>query len=500
MMSLRLSQQEAAKELLWRRQARSSLSEFSSAVSPEEPPAQHHDLLCEKCDEILDGTLKRLMVFMPPGSAKSTYGSVRFPAYFLGKTEKKGVICASYGERLASSFGRKVRNLVKSREYQRIFPETDLSEDSKAKGEWETGDGGFYYAVGVGGGVTGRRADLAIIDDPIKGRKEADSELIRDNTWDWYKTDLRTRLKPNGAIVYILTRWHEDDPVGRILPDDWDGDSGWVKAKDGEDWFVICLPAEAKQNDVLGRKEGDWLWPEYFPTEHWEQERKTQSARDWGSLFQQTPSPDEGTFFKREWFESNRFHLDKAPSCTKYLSSDFAVTKDDGDYTEFGAFGVDACDDLYLLDWWYGQESSDVWIEAELDLIEAHSPLAVLGETGVIKRSIEPQLNKRSRERRVYANFEWITRNTDKAAMARGFQARASMGKVKIPYTSWGDRLINQLCAFPSGKHDDAVDVCALIGLYLDETVGPRKQEQERVARRDDYGDEDYGDDSWKVA
>jgi len=435
------------------------------------------------------------MIFMPPGSAKSTYASVRGPAYYLGKTQDRGVICASYGERLASSFGRKVRNLVKSGEYQRIFPGVELTEDSKAKGEWETKTGGFYYAVGVGGGVTGRRADLAIIDDPIKGRKDADSELVRETTWDWYKTDLRTRLKPNGAIIFILTRWHEDDPVGRILPEDWGGESGWVEARDGEQWYVICLPAEARENDILGRDTGEWLWPEWFAPAHWQQEKRTQSPRDWGALYQQTPTPDEGTLFKREWFK--RFRLGDEPSCTKYLSSDFAVTEDDGDFTELGIWGADAADDLYALDWWYGQATSDVWIEALLDLAAQHEPSAFLGESGVIRRAIEPQLNKRSRERRVYLYQQWITRNQDKVAMARGFQARASMGKVYIPYGDWGDRLINQLCSFPAGRHDDAVDNCALIGLYLDRTSAPAKEQNEHKPETDAWGRRMASDNDW---
>lgn len=491
-------QQEAARELLWRRAARKSFTGFCEAIAPDEPPAEHHKLICEAFDDVVEGKKKRIMIFMPPGSAKSTYATVRGPAYYLGRTEKKGVICASYADQLASSFGRKVRNLLKTQEYQRVFPGVQLSEDSKAKGEWETQTGGFYYAAGVGGGVTGRRADLAIIDDPIKGRKDADSETIRNSTWEWYKTDLRTRLKPNGAIIFILTRWHEDDPVGRILPESWKGESGWVKARDGEDWYVICLPAQARKNDILNRDEGEWLWPEWFTPDHWEQERRVQSSRDWNALYQQTPTPDEGSLFKREWFK--RFHLGDEPSCHKYLSSDYAVTKDDGDYTELGIWGTDAADDLYALDWWYGQETSDVWIESALDLINKHKPLAALGETGVIRRAIEPQLNKRSRERKVYFRQQWITRTGDKVAMARPFQARASMGKVYIPYGEWGDRLINQLCAFPAGTYDDAVDNAALIGLYLDETHGPSVPEKEKTRQRDSYGLDDDEDSNWKAA
>lgn len=444
------------------------------------------------------------MVLMPPGSAKSTYATVRFPAYFLGQMVDKGVITASYNERLATRFGRKVRNLIRSREYQRIFPRTTLAEDSQAKGEWETSEEGFYFATGIGGGVTGRRADLAVIDDPIKGRKEADSELIRDNAWDWYIDDFRTRLKPGGSIVVIQTRWHQDDLAGRILPDDWDGQSGWVEARDGEQWYVICLPARSGENDILGRQPGQWLWTDWFTPEWWEQTERTARQKDvrtWNSLYQQTPTDEEGTFFKREWFP--RFKLGEQPAHTnKYLSSDFAVTEGDGDYTEFGVCELDSDDDLWLTDWWYGQESADTWIDAELDLIAKHKPLVALGESGVIRRSVEPFLKKRSRERRVYCNFEWITRTNDKPSMARAIQARAAQGKVHIPNTPWGDRLLEQLVAFPAGKNDDAVDVLALMGLALDGMVGgvvpPAAKPKDPMG---DYTDDDFeADDSWKMA
>lgn len=196
-------------------------------------------------DRVFAGELNRVIIMMPPGSAKSTYATVRAPAYLLGRYGKKGVISASYNDTLAEQFGRKVRNLVASEAHQEVFPNSALSPDSRAKGEWETTEGGFYFACGVGSGVTGRRADVIIVDDPIKSRQEADSKLIRDKTWQWYTTDLRTRGKPGYAIVLIQTRWHEDDLAGRILPEKWAGESGYVTARDGEQWFVLCVPAQA---------------------------------------------------------------------------------------------------------------------------------------------------------------------------------------------------------------------------------------------------------------
>ena len=477
MKNLSVSPQEAASILLTRRKARRSMQDFCVAVTPEEPPATHHQLLCSCLDKVISGDIPNLMVLMPPGSAKSTYATVKFPSYAMGRWDAAGVtgksvICASYGQDLASNFGRKVRNLVRTPEYSAVFPDTDLSMDSQSKSEWETAKGNSYKSVGVGAGITGRRGDLGIIDDPVKGRKDADSEVVRESTWEWYKTDYQTRLKPGSPEIMILTRWHEDDLAGRILPDDWAGESGLVKAKDGRDWYVVCLPAQARDNDLLGRKEGEWLWPEWFTPDWWQQTRKTMTLtgeRDWNSLYQQIPSATEGDFFKRDWFK--RYHLGAEPATHKYLSTDYAVSEGKGDFTELGVWGLDAAQDLYALDWWYGQRTPDDWIEAQLDLIQIHKPLTVYGEKGVIQKSIEPMLIRRSNERAVYADFQWIARTADKAAMAQSFRARAAMGKVYIPYGEWGDRLLSQLCAFPSGKYDDAVDVCALIGMALDEII-----------------------------
>lgn len=502
MSNLRLSQQEAAQELLNRRKARRSFADFCRYVAMEEPPAKHHMLICDAVDQIVDGDLRRVMIMMPPGSAKSTYGSVLAPAYILGRLGQKGVITASYGDTLATRFGRKTRNLIKSPEYSALFPNTDLAADSQAKGEWETTQGGFYFATGVGGGVTGRRADLAIIDDPIRGRADADSELIRSKVWDWYIDDLRTRLKPNAAVVLIMTRWHEDDLAGRILPDSWKGESGMIKAKDGEMWQVICLPAQARENDILGRKEGEWLWQEWFSPEFWEQTKASVTltdARTWNSLYQQTPKASEGTFFRREWF--HRYELGHHPvNTTKYISSDFAVSEGKGDFTEFGTFDIDTQDDIWVTDWWFGRESADVWVDRLVDLFKAHKPMSFFGESGVIRKSVEPFLNKAMRDRNAYSRIDWINRTQDKAAMARAFQSRAAQGKVHIPYTDWGNRLIEQLCAFPAAKHDDAVDVCALIGLALDEIIpgmSPKPKEEPKTDAWGRYRRE--SNDRWKT-
>ena len=480
--SAETEERELLTELLARKRARRSFADFCRYVAPDEPPAAHHLLICEALDRVVSGELKRLMILMPPGSAKSTYATVRFPAYFLGRQGASGIITASYGEDLAVRFGRKVRNLVGSPEYQKVFPGVALAADSRAKGEWETNEGGFYFATGVGGGVTGRRAGLGVIDDPIKGRKDADSELVRDTTWDWYISDFRSRLWPNAPMVIINTRWHMDDPAGRILPDDWDGESGWVEAKDGERWYVICLPAEARKNDILGRAPGEWLWTDWFDPAYWEQTKKTailHDVRTWNSLYQQVPADEAGTYFQRSWFE-DRYDV-RPEHLNGYMSGDFAVTDGDGDFTELANWGVSSDDTIYVLDWWHGQTASDVWIQALIAKAKQWDAHTFIGEMGPIRRAVEPFLEHTLREARHPLRLEWLASAGDKAAAARTFQALASQRRIRFPRTEWAERVINQLCRFPAGKYDDAVDTCSLFGRFLASTwsaVEPKPKPQ----------------------
>ena len=469
--------ERAVRELLARQRARASFADFNRYISPDQPPAKHHMLICDALDDVIDGKIKRLMILMPPGSAKSTYATVRFPAYFLGRTNDRGIICASYDDDLATGFGRKVRNLVASPAYQRVFPHITLSEDSRAKGEWSTRDGGFYYATGVGGGVTGRRGGLGLIDDPIKGRRAADQDIVRNDTWNWYINDFRSRLWPDAPIVLINTRWHTDDPSGRILREDWDGSSGWHEARDGEMWYVISLPAEARENDILGRKPGEWLWTEWFNVPYWEQTKKTamlNDVRNWNALYQQMPADIEGTFFQRSWFD-NRY--DELPrNLNSYMSGDFAVTEGGGDFTEIAAWGVGSDEMIYVKDWYTGQTTADVWVDELLYMSEAHNALKFVGEGGPIRRAVEPWLNKRMRELGKYVSTEWLvamSRESDningKAVGARAFQAMCRMGRVRFPRTAWAERVIDQLCGFPGniGHKDDCVDTCALFGRFI---------------------------------
>jgi predicted phage terminase large subunit-like protein len=307
-------------------------------------PAAHHRLLIDKLEAVERGEIKRLMVFMPPGSAKSTYGSVLFPAWYQGKHPTHDLIQGSYNGDLADRFGRRARNTFGSAEHFAVFG-VGLHPGSKAAGEWTTEKGGEYFAFGMKTGVTGRRANGAIIDDAIKGRKEADSKTERENVWETYRGDVRTRLKPGGWIVYIATRWHEDDPAGRILPPEALGKSGWFTAKDGERWYVLSLAAvietqEEADHDPLGREVGECLWPEWFSPEMFAQEKATQGSRNWNALYQQKPRPDEGAILKKGWWRLWRGA--KAPKCELVLSVyDTAFEEgEDDDYTARTTWGI----------------------------------------------------------------------------------------------------------------------------------------------------------------
>lgn len=478
------SRQAAAFELLARRKARAGLIDFTTYTKPDFAAAQHHKQIAEALESVERGECDRLMIFAPPRHTKSELASRRFPAWYLGRHPDKQLIAATYSGDFALDFGRDVRGIVQGEEFKALFPDVSLASDSQAANRWHTNKGGVSVYVGVGGPITGRGAHIALIDDPFKNREEADSEVRRETVWKWYTSTLRTRLMPGGAIVLILTRWHEDDLAGRLLE------------KQRSEWKVVELPAIKDE----GQPQEAALWPEWYDLNSLKRIRADIGPRDWSALYQQKPTPDDGTYFKREWF---RFYDEAPKHLHRYLCSDYAVSEGKGDWTEHGAFGLDPDGNVYVLDWWSGQTSADVWIETLLDMVQAHKPLATFGESGVIRKAVEPYLIRRSRERKAFSRFEWITRTGDKAAMARGFQARASMGKVYLPRTQWAEDLLTQMLSFPAGKHDDKVDVCALLGMAMDQahpaiasSVAPKKK-QDRWAVA--FGDVDDDVDNWKT-
>ena len=396
------------------------------------------------------------MIFAPPGSAKSTYASILHTPWHFAAHPDHCVIAASHTAELAEKWGRRVRNLVA--EHSAVLG-VSLATDSQAAGRWETDSGGEYFAAGVGGAIAGRRADLVVIDDPIRSREDADSETVRDKIWDWYKSDLYTRLKPGGRIVLIQTRWHEDDLAGRLLAD---------MAAEGDQWEIISLPALAEVNDPLGRAIGQPLWPEWEDIANLERKRRAVGPRDWSALYQQRPAPEEGDYFKKEWLKP----YDKSPARSTmrvYGGSDYAVTADGGDYTVHAVVGLDPEGRMYLLDLWRGQTASDGWVEALCDLVKEWSPIGWAEEQGQIRSGIGPFLDRRMRERKAYVFREQFPTRGDKAIRAQSIRGRMALEGLYVPVAaSWYPDLRSELLSFPAGKHDDQVDALGLVGQLLD--------------------------------
>lgn len=475
-----VTRQEAAKELLKRRSIRKSLTEWVRYCGFE--PAKHHRLVIDKLEAVASGDIARLAIFMPPGSAKSTYASILFPPWLLAHLDTCNIIAASHTTELAEKWGRRVRNLIS--EHSKTLG-IGLSDDSQAAGRWALTSGSEYYAAGVGTGIAGFRARLGIIDDPIRSRQDADSELIRDRIWDWYINDFRTRLVPGASEVLIQTRWHEDDLAGRAL--------------NHSQWDVVSLPAIAEENDPLGRTAGDPLWDDaYGYGQQLVELRKTTPARTWSALYQQRPAPEEGDYFKTEWLQEH----DEVPDLARmqvYGGSDYAVTADGGDYTVHCVVGVDPDGELWLLDIWRKQASSDVWVEALCDLIRKYKPLEWAEETGQIRAAVGPLIDRRMRERDAYTARQMFPTRGDKAVRAQAIRGRIASRGIRIPrHATWYPDLRSELLSFPAGKHDDQVDALGLVGQLLESMVDgiiptPKAKElnQSGYVAFDEYEDSD---------
>ena len=460
---MQISKREA-KVALAQRAARESMAAWMVYRRAPYKPALHHKLLIAELEKVELGVTKNLMFNLPPGSAKSTYSSVEFPAWYMGRNPKSLMLACSNTDRLAQVFSRRARNIVDSPAFREVF-NIGLAPDKKGIENWENSEGGEYLSAGVGAAIAGRRADIGLIDDPVKSREDADSERSRDSVWEWYVNDFLTRLKPDSRQILIMTRWHEDDLGGRILE------------RDRKHWKVVSIPMEADFDDPLGRELGERLWSDYFTDEMIE--RAKQDSRSWWALYQQQPTSDDGDYFKSEWFNE---YGDPPKNLKIYGASDLAVTEASGDFTEHAIMGVDASGNIYILDWWRGQKAADHWIDRMADLVVKWRPTCWFGEAGPIRRSVEPFMMKRLSERGAYCRVEWLPSMADKEARARGVQAMMSMGKVWWPkFAPWKTDVQGQLLRFPAGKYDDAVDAIGLFGRGL-EFVTPMQVKLKKIA------------------
>lgn len=451
----------------------SRLIAYAAYQWPGYKDAAHHRLIARHLEAVERGDIKRLMITMPPRHGKSMLASEFFPAWYLGRNPDHYVVTATYAQELADDFGRKVKNQIEDSSYGSIFPGVSLADDSKSAKRFHI-DGniggyehsisqrGAFYAVGVGGPLTGRGAHLLLIDDPVKNREDAESEIIRKKTKDWYTSTAYTRLMPGGRIVIIQTRWHEDDLAG------------WLQAEhEHEGWVVLNLPAIDEQ--------GSALWPEQYDIDALEKIRRALPPRDWSALYQQAPSPETGDYFKREWLHE----YDKAPpreTMLIYGGSDYAVTDNGGDYTVHVVVGLDPEGRMYLLDLWRGQASSDTWVDAFCDLVLKWKPVGWAEETGQIKSGVGPFLVRRMMDKQAYVAREAFPTRGDKAVRAQSIRGSMAMKGLYVPRDAeWKSGLISEMMSFPVGVHDDQVDALGLVGQLIDKMSYGNKPRDEIV-------------------
>jgi hypothetical protein len=470
-------------EVVCRKQARQSLQGFTEYTTPNWQAGKIHRIIAEQFDRVNRREIDRLMLLCPPQHGKSTIASRREPAYVLGINPQTDIISVSATVPLAEEFGRDVRNCIASDAYRVLFPDAQLAEDSQARGRWNTQQGGGYYAAGIGSALMGRGGDFGIIDDPFSTWEDAQSETQRARVWDWYTGTFYNRMRPGAPIVVIQHRMHEADLVGRLLAQ---------QAAGGDQWEVVELPA------LLD----DPPWPERYDRIALERIRDNSDPRKWAALYQQNPTPDEGTYFQRAWF--GWYDPSESIDGHRYITADYAVTEAGGDWSEVGTHVYAPDGSLYLgLAGWRGQTTADVWIDATIDQIKAHRPLCFFGETGVIKRATEPFLVRRMRDRNAACRLEWITRTRDKPAMARPLQAMASMGRVRLPRNEYGQHLLHQFLGFPGSQSDDAVDMCGLMALAIDQAhpgvVGQKVAPQRPKDRYDRLFESQNEEVTWRM-
>jgi predicted phage terminase large subunit-like protein len=446
----------------------------------------HHRLWYALLQAMVDGVLKapdgticrRVMALWPPGMAKSTTTAVVFPTWFMGRFPSKKVILTSYSDELPSQHGRNQRAICSSPQYKRIF-DTELSDDTTAKDNYMLTNRSEYMGRGIHSGITGKRADLLVVDDAHKNDEEARSEVERNNTWGDYTRAARTRKKRDACEAIIGTRWHWDDLLGRILPDKYDGSTGYVFGKDMNWWYVLCCPMECERaDDPLGRKpsdgvtHGDLLWPEGGPVKADMLPMLKSDSKLWNALYQQRPTAEEGVFFTASMFRD--YDIPPAPDTVTILGmSDYAVEEDTrADFSVHiilgCTIGPDYLKRIYLLDLWRAQASTDKVINAQLALYQKWKPFLWLDPKELITKAIKPFRKQQMMDTSTYPLFKEYPNKGDKLARASSIAGYMGMNGLYVPtFAHWLADFKTELLSFPDGRHDDQVDALALMGREL---------------------------------
>ena len=438
-----LEQVSQYRDAVKREKAQKSFMAFVHEMWPGFIHGRHHALMAKKFEEIAEGKLKRLIINMPPRHTKSEFASNMLPAWFLGKYPDKKVIQTSNTADLAVGFGRKVRNLVDSEQYAKIFPNVALRADSKAAGRWATNHNGDYFAIGVGGTVTGKGADLLIIDDPHseqEARLAQSDPTVFDNVYEWYTSGPRQRLQPGGAIIIVMTRWSDKDLTGRVLK------------SDNTDWELIELPAIMPS--------GNPLWPEFWSLSELEALKEELPPYKWNAQYQQKPTGEEGAIVKRDWWR--RWERDRPPRCEYIIQSwDTAFTKSQrADYSACTTWGVFYKDEdeqdvnIILLDAFKDKMEFPALKAKAKEMYDEWEPDSCIIEAKAAGAPLIHELRRMG----VYVQDYTPTRGNDKFVRLNSVTDLFSSGKVWAPETRWADEVIEEMARFPNAEHDDLVD------------------------------------------
>jgi|TARA_E500000318_G_scaffold81396_1_gene76656 predicted phage terminase large subunit-like protein len=441
-------QEEALKKLVLRKKIlqlqgkqREDFLLFVRTVWPEFIAGNHHKIIAKKFEAIASKKIKRLIVNMPPRHTKSEFASFLFPAWMMGREPRLKIIQTSHTAELAQRFGRKVRNLIDTQDYQNIFPGMELSADSKAAGRWETNAGGEYFSAGVGGAITGRGADLLIIDDP-HSEQDALSATALENAWEWYSSGPRQRLQPGGSIVIVMTRWNTKDITGELIKS-----QGQPKA---DQWEVIEFPAIMPSDKPV--------WPEYWEKEELESVKASISIAKWNAQWQQNPTAEEGAIIKREWWQ--QWEKSQMPGLMHVIQSyDTAFSKKEtADYSAITTWGIFMPDErtpnIILLDMKKGRWDFPEMKEIAYDSYKYWEPESVVIEAKATGMPLTQELRMRGIP---VINFT-PSKGNDKLSRVNAVAPLFQSGVVWAPDEVWAEEVIEECAAFPYGEHDDLVD------------------------------------------
>lgn len=436
--------------------ARRHLIDFALLTNRRYRPGWHHHATAAHLERVARGECDRLMVLMPPRHGKSELASRCFPAWYLGNYPERRVIATSYSLDLALDFGRWARNMVSGLMYRAVFPGVEIAGDSSSAGRWDLTTGGGYVAAGVGGPITGRGGNLLIIDDPVKNHEEANSAPMRDKMWDWYRSTLYTRLEEPGAIVLIMTNWHEDDLAGRLLTEAREG---------GDEWTVLRLPAVAEGNEwisgKLRRREGEPLWPEKYDADTLARIRRAVGSDAWSALYQQRAQAAGGGVFKREWWRS----YGEAPATGGAIVQSWDTAMKTGQQNDFSVCTtwMEGEGGYFLLDMWRERVEAPELERMALALWDKWRPHVVLIEDAASGVGLIQNLRRKTR-----LPVKPVRPEGDKVARANALAPTVEAGRVLIPARApWLADFLDEMSAFPRGTHDDVVDSTTQALLYL---------------------------------